>query len=105
MGIPLPSNKVNPETVNIGVTVTTEDNSSVQGAVVSLTKGTEEYTGVTGSAGGCNIKNVPTGQYELNIDYNDGTYSYMLKTVNGASSSTLEVSSTTTSLQIVIQKE
>lgn len=52
------------------VTCTVVDDQStpepVEGAVVTLTDSTDDsktYTGTTGSAGGCNITNVPAGTY------------------------------------------
>ena len=92
-----------PETVNISVAVSKEGGSAVNDAIVKLTKNGEEYTGTTGSKGGCTIKNVPVGQYNVSIDYTSGDTTYSIATVNGASSSSFEVSTTNTSLNIVIQ--
>lgn len=54
--------------VNISVNVTsTGDNAPVGNVDVTLTNTStnNDYTGKTGSAGGCTINNVPTGNYNV----------------------------------------
>lgn len=53
--------------VNISVSVTTGGNTPVGNVNVTLTNTStnNEYSGKTGSAGGCTINNVPTGEYNV----------------------------------------
>jgi len=53
------------ETGDVIVLVTNNDNEKVANAKVTLTKDGEEYTGTTGTAGGCTIRNVPYGEYNV----------------------------------------
>ena len=56
-----------PQTGNVNVTVKDESGNPLQGVDVLVSDGItgDEYEGTTGSAGGCNINNVPVGTYEL----------------------------------------
>ena len=61
----MPSEPVTPTTVTVAVTVT-DGTNGIQNVDVVLTDSEEhEYTGKTGSAGGCNIQNVPEGTYTV----------------------------------------
>ena len=63
----LPNNEENPETTgNVSVTVKDENNNPIPGVEVIIGDGITgiEYTSTTGSAGGCNITNIPIGDYE-----------------------------------------
>lgn len=54
--------------INVSVNVTTEDNTPIQGAVITLTNtnSNEDYeSSATGSAGGCTISNIPEGTYTV----------------------------------------
>ena len=54
-----------PELVTVAVSVT-DGTDGIEGAEVTLIDAEEnEYTGTTGSAGGCNIKDVPEGTYSV----------------------------------------
>ena len=53
------------QTVDITVSVNDEDGKPVQGAKVILSNDEDDFVGNTGSAGGCTIKNVPLGDYEV----------------------------------------
>lgn len=51
--------------MTVAVTVT-DGEEGIEGAEVTLIDAEEnEYTGTTGSAGGCNIKDVPEGTYSV----------------------------------------
>lgn len=50
---------------NISVLVTDEDNNPVNQATVTINDGVNDYVGTTGTAGGCTIKNVPFGNYDV----------------------------------------
>ena len=52
-------------TTDILVSVNDDAGNPVQGANVILSDDEEDYVGTTGSAGGCTIKNVPVGNYEV----------------------------------------
>lgn len=52
---------------NISVSVT-DGNDGIGNIDVVLTDGTNEYTGKTGNAGGCSIKNVPFGEYTVQVE-------------------------------------
>lgn len=60
---------VEPTTVTVAVSVSYDNDGTptpVENADVTLTDAEEhEYTGRTGSAGGCNIQNVPVGTYTV----------------------------------------
>lgn len=58
-----PTRQVNPETVNIRVCVTDENDDSVARANVSI----DEITSTTGSAGGCTLQNVPIGSQTITV--------------------------------------
>ena len=62
------------EVATVSVTVRDTEDNPVGNAKVTLTNDETIYTGTTGSAGGCNIKNVPYGNYTVDCtadDYND----------------------------------
>lgn len=54
-------------TGNVSVTVKSESGEAISGVDVIVGDGDtgEEYEGTTGSAGGCNINNVPVGEWDL----------------------------------------
>lgn len=54
-------------TGNIGITVKDEEKNPIQGVKGVLSKNGEEtdFTCTTGQAGGCNIKDVPYGNYSI----------------------------------------
>lgn len=55
-----------PENVSVSVTDSTSS-TGIESATVTLTGADEqEYSGTTGSAGGCTIQNVPHGEYTVN---------------------------------------
>lgn len=58
----LPNSQVNPETVNLSVTVT-DGTNPVEGATVSI----DEISSTTGSAGGCTLQNIPVGNQTINV--------------------------------------
>lgn len=61
----------------VSVTVKDEDGKSLQGVEVLVSDGNtgDEYSGLTGSAGGCNINNIPLGDYKL-LGFKDGYDQY-----------------------------
>ena len=65
MLITLPKTEVNPEIIQVSINVS-DGTNPVEGAKVTFVgmDGTE-YTGITGSAGGCTIKDVPEGTYHV----------------------------------------
>lgn len=82
------------ETVDITVSVTDGENS-IEGASVTLTDNEDnDYTGTTGSAGGCTLRNVPTGTYEV-VATKNGYVDY---------ESTLTVTNETTTLNIIMEE-
>lgn len=84
--------------VNISVNVTsTGDNAPVGNVDVTLTNTStnNDYTGKTGSAGGCTINNVPSGKYNV-VASATGYHEY-----NG----TLTVDENTKKLNIKLTKE
>lgn len=54
---------MNPETVNISISVKDDQDSPVNGATVSI----DEISSTTGSAGGCTLSNVPTGIQTITV--------------------------------------
>lgn len=58
----LPETEEIPETVNIHVTVN-DGTDPVEGATVTI----DEISSITGSAGGCNLQNVPTGIQTIEV--------------------------------------
>ena len=54
-----------PTTADINVSVKNNLDEAIGNAIVTLTKGEETYSGKTGSAGGCTIKDVPFGTYNV----------------------------------------
>ncbi len=59
----------------ISVSITNEENQGIGDAQVLISKGTTEFTGSTGNAGGCTIKNVPYDTYSVVVTadgYEDG---------------------------------
>lgn len=54
-----------PTTADINVSVKNSLNEAIENAIVTLIKGEESYSGKTGSAGGCTIKDVPFGTYNV----------------------------------------
>jgi len=80
-------------THNISVSVT-DGTDPIGNVDVTLSDGENEYTGKTGSAGGCTISNVPEGQYEV-VASKSGYVDY---------ESTLTVNSETSSLSIVLEE-
>ena len=56
-----------PQTGNVSESVKDSEGNPLQGVDVIIGDGNtgDEYEGTTGSAGGCNINNVPVGTYEL----------------------------------------
>ena len=67
----LPEEEGNPEiteTTDISVSVTDENEiglNNVEVTLVDTNDNTNIFTGTTGTAGGCNLTNVPTGEYEV----------------------------------------
>lgn len=83
-----------PEITNTNISVCVKNNSgtALKDATVVLSKGNLEYTGTTGSAGGCTLRNVLLGDYDLTCtceNYNDFE-------------DTLEVTADTTTLNITL---
>lgn len=75
----LPTNKENPVTTNatgkVSVSVKNNSGNGVSSATVVLSNDELEFSGTTGSAGGCTINNVPVGTYTVETtadDYEDG---------------------------------
>ena len=62
---------------NVSVTVKDEEGNPLQGVEIIVADGAtgDEYEGTTGSAGGCNINNVPLGDYEL-LGFKEGYNQY-----------------------------
>ena len=56
-----------PELSSIAVSVT-DGNDGIGNIDVVLSDGTNEYTGKTGNAGGCTIKDVPYGEYTVSVE-------------------------------------
>lgn len=52
-------------TADISVSVKDTEGEPIENANVTLTKEEESYSGKTGKAGGCTIKNVPFGTYNV----------------------------------------
>lgn len=59
---PTVNDTVEQGTVNVSVT---DGENGVSSVVVTLSNGTDEYTGTTGKAGGCTIRDVPYGDYDV----------------------------------------
>lgn len=53
------------ETSTISVSVVDSETNPINHATVTISDGTNNYSGTTGTAGGCTIKNVPFGEYEV----------------------------------------
>ena len=51
--------------INISVCVKDDSGTGIKDAKVTLSKGSLEYNGITGSAGGCTLRNVLFGEYDL----------------------------------------
>ena len=56
---------IEPTTADITVKVVDSLNENVEGASVKITKDSDNYSCTTGKAGGCTIKNVPLGVYNV----------------------------------------
>lgn len=82
-------------TADIAVTVLDADNKPINGASVTVSNGEEEYTGNTGSAGGCNIRNVPLGDYNVTT----------IKTDYIISEDDITVVAGENTLEIILEKE
>lgn len=52
-------------TSDISVTVLDSEDEPINGASVTVSDGTNEYTGNTGKLGGCTVRNVPLGEYVI----------------------------------------
>lgn len=91
----LPDVEVTPENVSVSVT-DSESSTGIESVTVTLEDAEEqEYTGTTGSAGGCTIQNVPPGEYTVTATatgYNEYTGSFTVS----ATSKTLNISMTAT---------
>lgn len=60
---------------SISVSITDEENVGIGNAQVTVSKEGSEFTGTTGDAGGCTIKNVPYDTYDVLVTaegYEDG---------------------------------
>lgn len=82
-------------TADIAVTVLDTDNKPINGASVTVSNGEKEYTGNTGSAGGCNIRNVPLGDYSVTT----------IKTDYIISEDDITVVAGENTLEIILEKE
>lgn len=84
-----------PENVSVSV-IDSESSTGIESVTVTLEDAKEqEYTGTTGSAGGCTIQNVPPGEYTVTATatgYNEYTDSFTVS----ATSKTLNISMTAT---------
>lgn len=91
----LPDVEVTPENVSVSV-IDSESSTGIESVTVTLEDAKEqEYTGTTGSAGGCTIQNVPPGEYTVTATatgYNEYTDSFTVS----ATSKTLNISMTAT---------
>lgn len=80
-----------PENISVSVTDSTSS-TGIESATVTLTGADEqEYSGTTGSAGGCTIQNVPHGEYTVTATaagYEEYTGSFTVS----ATSKTLAIS-------------
>ena len=57
-----------PVTVNISVSVKDSEGAGINGALVEIYQDNMgHYTGTTGSAGGCTVRNVPLGEYFIQV--------------------------------------
>ena len=65
MLITLPKNEVNPERIQVSISVSDGTNPVVGASVTLAGMDGTEYTGTTGSAGSCTIKDVPNGTYHV----------------------------------------
>lgn len=62
---------MNPETTkDVSVKITDTNENGIGNATVVLSNGNDEYTGTTGNAGGCTIRNVPLGEYAVEVSAN-----------------------------------
>ena len=63
----IPVHEDTPEITDTNISVCVKDDSGtgIKDAKVTLSKGSLEYTGLTGSAGGCTLRNVLFGEYDL----------------------------------------
>ena len=57
---------------NVSVSVKGGDDKGIGNVTVVLSKASIEYSGVTGSAGGCNINDVFVGEYDVNVLLGEG---------------------------------
>lgn len=91
----LPDVEVTPENVSVSVT-DSESSAGIENVTVTLKDAEEqEYSGTTGSAGGCTIQNVPPGEYSVTATaagYNQYTGSFTVS----SSSKNLSISMTAT---------
>lgn len=86
------------QTGKVNISVKDDNEDGVEGAVVTLTSGTDTFTsGETGSAGGASINNVPYGVYTVAITAPEG-YTAL------ASYDDVTVNSDTTSLNLTVNK-
>ena len=86
------------ETGKVNISVKDDNEDGVEGAVVTLTSGTDTFTsGETGSAGGASINNVNYGVYSVAVTVPEG-YTALV------SYDDLTVNSDTTSLNLSVNK-
>ena len=86
----VPETPIEPEKINISVTVTDGENP-INSANVSLTNSNNiNITGTTGTAGGCTLSNVPLGSYTLTASASDyTTYSRVMLITNETTTITI----------------
>ena len=61
-----------PVTVNISVHVKDSEDNGINGALVEIyQENNDPYTGTTGTAGGCTVRNVPIGDYSIRVSAED----------------------------------
>ena len=93
-----PENDNTTEPVDISVTVTDTNENRLENVEVTITDTTDSnssFTGTTGSQGGCNLTNVPIGEYSVSA----------VKTGYVTYTGSLTVTSETDSLSIEMTEE
>ena len=79
-----------PSTYDVEVSVT-DGTNPISGVAVKLTLGTKEYTGTTGSKGGCSINKILSNTTAYNVTATKSGYTYAGSTLTVDGNKNLEI--------------
>lgn len=96
------------ETGDINVNIKNEENEGIEGAIVTLTKENESYSGTTNETGECTILEVPLGTYDVLVtadEYIEETQQFTVETSNNNIIITLIQGPQITGPQLIVEEE